>query len=293
MAETKSDEGFFTARDGLRLFWQTARPAAPAVAHVALIHGYAEHLGRYSEVTSALTKAGYAVHKVDVRGHGQSAGQRAHVVKFDDYLSDLELFLARVREEAAGKPVFILGHSHGALIAARYLLDKPNAVRGAILASPYFRLKLAVSPLKIWMGKLVAKVFPTLPMKNELDPAQLCRDPEIQKATAADPLYLKFATPGWFIQSSAAQDALLRRASEFTTPFLCIHGAADPVADPAASKEISDGATAKDKTFKVYDGLLHELFHEPEREDIFVDVIAWLDERRASAGVPAASGARA
>ena len=293
LGEATQDEGYFTGRDGLRLFFRISRPSGAPAAHVALVHGYAEHLGRHAEITQALTAAGYCVHRLDVRGHGQSDGTRGFVAKFDDYLSDLDLFLARVREAAAGKPMFLLGHSHGSLIAGRYLLDQPQAVRGAVLASPYFRLKLAVSPLKIWAGKLIAKVYPQLPMKNELLPSLLTRDTAIQKATAEDPLYLKIATPGWFIQSSEAQDTLFRRASEFVTPFLCIQGGADPIVDPAASREFTSAATSADKQFKQYDGLLHELFHEPERELVFKDVVGWLDERRgAQAGAPAV-GARA
>ena len=291
MAEIKTDEGFFTARDGTRLFFQTTTPAS-AVAHVAVIHGYAEHLGRQLEITAALNAAGYAVHRVDVRGHGQSAGKRAFVDKFDDYLSDLEVLLAHIREEAGSKPIFLLGHSHGGLIIARYLLENPTAARGAIFSSPYFRLKLVVSPVKIWAGKLIAKIFPSLPMANELNPEQLCRDVAIQKATAADPLYQQMATPGWFIQSSAAQETVLRRASEFVTPYLCLVGGADPIADPAAAREFHAAATSKDKQFKQYDGLLHEIFHEPERDLVFKDVVSWLDERRAGQGAQAA-GARA
>ena len=127
MPDDRIDEGFFEARDGLRLFRRTM-PAARPVGHVALLHGYAEHLGRHAEIARALVDGGYTVHLCDVRGHGQSGGKRAHVDRFDEYLSDLELFLARVRETARELPVFFLGHSHGALIGARYLLDHPEAV---------------------------------------------------------------------------------------------------------------------------------------------------------------------
>lgn len=278
MESIQTDEGFFSARDGLRLFWHSAKVPAP-VAHVALLHGYAEHLGRQAEVTRALAAAGYAVHLLDCRGHGQSGGKRAHVDRFDEYLSDLELFLARVREQAAGLPVFILGHSHGALIAARYLLDKPDAVRGAVLASPYFRLKLPVSPIKIMAGKLIGKVAPSLPMKNELKAELLTRDVAIQEATRKDPLYQQIATPGWFNASTGAQETVLRRATEFVTPFLLLFGGADPIAEPAAGREFFEAATSKDKQHKQYDGLLHELFHEPEREMVFKDLVGWLDER--------------
>src|ERR1041384_2766650 len=277
-AMEQTEEGFFSARDGLRLFWHTARASSP-VAHVAVIHGYAEHLGRQSEITRALNAGGYTVHLLDCRGHGQSGGKRAHVDRFEDYLSDLELFLARVKEQAKDAPVFLLGHSHGGLISARYLLDKPDAVRGIILSSPYFRLKLQVPALKIMAGKLIGKVLPSLPMKNELKAEQLTRDVEIQTATRADPLYQQIATPRWFTESTAAQDAVMRRATEFVTPFFLIFGGADPIADPAAGREFYEHATSKDKQHKQYDGLVHELFHEPERDLVFRDVVGWLDER--------------
>ncbi|HEY6911049.1 MAG TPA: lysophospholipase [Myxococcales bacterium] len=278
MPETHIDEGFFSARDGVRLFWHVARVPSPT-AHVAIVHGYAEHLGRHGEIAQALTSAGYTAHLLDCRGHGQSGGKRAFVERFRDYLSDLELFLDRVKEHAAGAPVFLVGHSHGALIGARYLLDKPDAVRGAVFSSPYFRLKLNVSPVKLVAGKLLSRVLPSLPMANELKPEQLTRDVLIQNATRRDPLYQQIATPRWFSESSAAQEAVLRRATEFVTPFLLLTGGADPIADPAAGREFFEHATSKDKQHKEYEGFLHELFHEPERDAVFRDVVGWLDER--------------
>ncbi len=290
MADERLDEGFFSARDGIRLFWHTERAAAPA-GHVAIVHGYAEHLGRQAEVMRALAAAGYTGHLLDCRGHGQSGGKRAHVEAFDQYLSDLEVFLDRVKEQAGSAPVFLLGHSQGALIAARYLLDRPDAVRGVVLASPYFRLKLKVSPVKIAAAKLLSRMLPGLPMRNELKPEQLTRDVRIQTATRADPLYQQIATPRWFTESSAAQETVLRRATEFVTPFLLLFGGADPIADPAAGREFFEHATSKDKQHKQYDGFLHELFHEPERDLVFRDVVGWLDERARGANARAA-GAR-
>jgi alpha-beta hydrolase superfamily lysophospholipase len=286
------DEGFFSARDGLRLFRQTALPAGTPLAHVAVLHGYAEHLGRHQEIARALRDGGYAAHLFDCRGHGQSGGKRAHVERFDEYLQDLDVFLARVREEAQGRPIFFLGHSHGALIGARYLLDRPEAVRGAVLSSPYFRLKLSVSPLKILAGRLLSNLLPSLPMRNELKPEQLTRDVAVQNATRSDPLYQQIATPRWFTEASSAQEACLRRATEFVTPLLLLFGGADAIADPAAGRDFFDHATSKDKQQKQYDGLLHELFHEPERDLVFKDVLGWLDERARGVQGRAATGQR-
>ena len=284
----QTEEGFFSARDGLRLFWHTARAATPA-AHVAVVHGYGDHLGRYVEVTRALVAAGYTVHLIDCRGHGQSGGKRAHVDRFDEYLSDLDLFLARVKEQAKDLPVFLLAHSHGGLIGARYLLDHPDAVRGAVLASPYFRLKMQVPALKVAAGKLISRVLPSLPMGNELKPEMLTRDVAIQEQTRGDPLYLHVATPRWYTEHLVAQDAVMRRATEFVTPFLMIFGGADGIADPAAGREFFEHATSKDKQHKQYDGLVHELFHEPERDLVFRDVVGWLDERARGAARAAAA----
>src|SRR5207245_4845297 len=133
--------------------------------------------------------------------------------------------------------LFLLGHSHGALIAARYLLDRPDAVRGVVLASPYFRLKLHVSPLKILAGKLLSRVLPGLPMRNELKAEQLTRDVRIQNATRADPLYQQIATPRWYTESSAAQETALRRATELSTPFRLLFGGAAAIGDPAGGAD--------------------------------------------------------
>ena len=290
MPDSQTDDGYFSARDGLRLFRRTTRPAGSPTAHVVVLHGYAEHLGRHVEITRALASAGYAAHAFDCRGHGHSGGKRAHVDAFDEYLEDLADFLAQVREKAQGRPLFFLGHSHGALIGIRYLLDHPDAVRGAVLSSPYLRLKLRVSPIKLITGKLISRVLPSLPMRNDLKPEQLTRDVEIQNATRRDPLYQQIATPRWFTESSAAQETCLRRATEFVTPFLLLFGGADPIADPPAGREFFEHATSKDKQHKQYDGLLHELFHEPERDVVFRDVIGWLDERARRVQPRAATG---
>jgi lysophospholipase len=279
LADFPTQEGFFNARDGTRLFFRSVRSRNEPAAHVALLHGYAEHLGRHAEITRALATAGYGVHLLDCRGHGQSGGKRAHVDRFDEYLGDLELFLARVGESARDRPVFLAAHSHGALISALYLLRHPEAVRGAVFSSPYFRLKLHVSPLKILAGKIASRIAPSLPMRNELKPEQLTRDVAIQDATRKDPLYQQIATPRWYTESTSAQETVLRRATEFVTPFLLLCGGADPIADPKAAREFFEHATGNDKQFKQYDGLLHEIFHEPERDLVFRDLVGWLDER--------------
>jgi alpha-beta hydrolase superfamily lysophospholipase len=288
-----TDEGSLTSHDGLRLRWQRQSPAEPASApaHVAVLHGYAEHLGRQQEVAKALVSAGHVVHLIDVRGHGLSAGPRAFVRRFDDYLADLDLFLGHVRAAAAGRPVFLVAHSNGGLIAARYLLDHPDAVRGVVLSSPYLQLKLPVPALKKLAARIVARVHPSLPMKNELRAELLTHDPAIQAATRADPMYLQIGTPGWFVASSAAQDEVLRGAPRFRTPVLVLTGSADPIADPLAGREFLAAVSSPDKAHRGYDGFLHELFNETGRAAVLADVAAWIGARCGAPAAPKAGAA--
>ncbi len=78
---------------------------------------------------------------------------------------------------------------------------------------------------------------------------------------------------------------MLRRASEFVTPLLVMVGATSDRRSKAG-REFFESATAKDKSFKEYAGYLHELFNEPlrEREQVFADLIGWLDARAQKSG---------
>ena len=217
------------------------------------------------------------------------------ICALDEYYptrAELRIMRASAADMAAsiGPDCLLIEYGSGSSTKIRYLLDHPDAVRGAVLSSPYLRLKLRVSPIKLIAGKLISRVLPSLPMRNDLKPEQLTRDVEIQNATRRDPLYQQIATPRWFTESSAAQETCLRRATEFVTPFLLLFGGADPIADPPAGREFFEHATSKDKQHKQYDGLLHELFHEPERDVVFRDVIGWLDERARRVQPRAATG---
>ena len=120
--------GSFTAADGLTLFTRTFLPDAPAPAAVVIVHGYAEHSGRYEALAETLVSEGYAVYALDHRGHGQSGGKRASVRVFREYVDDLARFIDRVRETRPEPPRFLFGHSMGGLIA----LQGSLAPRGAV-----------------------------------------------------------------------------------------------------------------------------------------------------------------
>ncbi|MFL5270566.1 MAG: alpha/beta hydrolase [Anaeromyxobacteraceae bacterium] len=277
-SEARHEDGFLSAKDHLRLYWQRYTPEG-ARGTVAVLPGGGDHGGRYPALTTALVRAGFAVELVDVRGHGQADGRRWHIDAFSDYLGDVEVFMAHVRAGAAGREPFVVAHSQGALVAARWALDGARGVAGFVLSSPYFRLKLDPPRLKILGARLVGTVIPWLPVSTDLKYIDLTSDEEMQRWTEADPLYGRRTTPRWFVESQAAQADVVRRAGSFTHPLLVQIGTGDPIADPAAARAFVAAAASKDKELRAYEGLRHEIYNEVQRDRTVGDAVAWIAAR--------------
>jgi len=270
----------FAAADGLLLTRQAWRPEGASAAVLAVIHGYGEHGGRYRGLAEHMAAGGYALHVYDLRGHGRSAGRRGHLGRFTDYLDDTAVFLDAVREEQPGRPLYLLGHSLGGLIAAAYVEDRPaDALAGLILSSPFLRLGMPVPPLKLGAARLLSLVAPAVNVGNTLDPAGLSHDQEVVRAYGTDPLNHHVATARWAAEVVAAQSAALSAAGSIRLPFLLLYGDADAVADPDASRELFAGAGSVDKTVHCYGGFYHEIFNETGRDAVFADLAAWLSAR--------------
>jgi alpha-beta hydrolase superfamily lysophospholipase len=276
--EARREEGFLAAKDGVRLYWQRFTPERPRAA-VAIVPGGGDHSGRYPGLTAALVRAGFDVALVDLRGHGRSDGRRWHVHAFDDYLADVDAFLAHVRAGAGGGKVFVVAHSQGALVAARWAVDPTHGAAGFVMSSPWFRLKFAPPRLKVLAARLVGTVVPWLPVSTDLRYEDLTTDEEMQRWTKDDPLYGRHTTPRWFVEARRAQSDILRRAPAFTHPLLVLLGGADPIADGDAGRQFFDAAASRDKRLERYEGFRHELFNERERDRPIGDTVAWLSAR--------------
>jgi alpha-beta hydrolase superfamily lysophospholipase len=279
-SEASHQEGFLNSGDHLRLYWQRYRPVAgPAKATVAVLHGGGDHSGRYPALTSGLVRAGFEVALLDFRGHGQSDGRRWHVDSFDDYLADIDAFLARLCQDGYSGKLFVAAHSMGSLIAARWGVDHWREPAGFILSSPYLRLAMRPPASKVWAARIVGRVIPWLPGATGIDFTALTSDPELQAWTAHDPLYGRKTTPRWFDESRQAQAEVLARAAEFRAPVLVLAAGADTIADATASRSFLEAVQSRDKRFVLYPGLRHEIFNEVERERPIAEAVAWLTAR--------------
>ncbi|MCE9672722.1 lysophospholipase [Myxococcus stipitatus] len=273
----RHDEGYFTGRDGTRLFWRSSLPDAEPRAHVAIIHGYGDHFGRYRYIETALLADGFAVHGFDYRGHGRAEGRRAYSEKWQYYVDDLEVFWERVRAASGGKKLFALGHSHGGLMAAHWVGARAvEGLSGLVLSAPYFKLAITPPAVKVLAARAVGKVVPWLGIDSGLKVEDLTTDVEVQRITREDPLYLTVATPRWFVESTRAQEDVLPLASKIRVPLFVLCGAADGVASPAAAKAFFEAAGSTDKKFLEYPGMKHEPLNEVGRADVFRDISGWI-----------------
>lgn len=275
-------EGRFEGTGGVELFEQSWRPAAstaPAKAAVILVHGLKDHSNRYAAAAEKLTAHQYAVYAFDLRGHGDSAGDRVWVDSFDDYLADLDVFVKRVREREPHRPLFLFGHSMGGAIVTLYTLTRQPELRGVVLSGAALKPGSDVSGFLIGVTKVLGSVTPTLAVL-ELDDSKFSRDPAVVADMKADPLVYDGNGPARTAKELLKALARIQaQRGELNAPLLLLHGGADTITNPEGSQELSQHARSTDKTLKLYDGLYHDLLHEPEKEQVLNDMLQWLDAR--------------
>ena len=262
--------------DGLRLFRRAWQPEAPHHV-VVLVHGYAEHSGRYDETGAAFAATGLAVESFDLRGHGRSDGPRCHVDSFDQFLDDLDRVLAHARDEYAGLPIHLMGHSMGALITLAHLVERKPVVASAVVSGP--PLSMADAPaLKLFVGKLLNRIWPRFALKMNLDAEGLSRDPEVGRRYLADPLVERIMTAGLAVELSGAVGRTAAAAAEVAVPLLALCGEADPICPPTATRDFMEQVTTTGSRYRAYPELRHEILNEPEREGVRSDILDWWRE---------------
>jgi lysophospholipase len=258
-----------------RLHRIIVEPGSPW-AQLLLLHGYGDHAGRYLEFLQWMGSRGVAGQAIDFRGQGRSTGRRGFVRKWEEYLDDLQVMLG-VQDRSI--PLFVLGHSHGALVAAAAGIEKRMNCRGCILTSPYLQLRMTLSWRQEVLAAIGSCLLPALRARSGVGVEMLTRDAEIAARTRADPLCQGTATPRWFVTARRMQAFVRAHAADFTDPLLMLVAGEDSIADPSASVHFFEGAGSADKTLRSYQDHRHELLLEIGREMIFEEILKWMEER--------------
>ena len=276
-ATTAYEQSSFEGAGGVSLFQQSWRPRTTPKGVVIVVHGLLDHSSRYAAVAERLVRENYAVYTFDLRGHAHSEGVRVWVSAFDDYLADLDLFVANVRRREGTRPLFIFGHSAGGAIVTLYTITRQPEIRGLVLSAPLLKVGPEVSgPTKVVVRALGA-VLPESGVLN-LDKPKFSRDPAVLEDCANDPLiYPKGAPARTAVALFGAIGRIQDDMERIKVPLLVLHGAEDSITDPEGSKQLKARARSTDKTLKIYPGLYHDLAHEPEREQVVGDIASWLN----------------
>jgi len=287
---TAHEQGRRAIAGGRSVYWQAWLPQDPARAVVVLVHGIHEHSARYTHVGARLAAAGFAVYAADHRGHGRSDGRRANIERMALLQQDLRSFVRFAAGRHPG-PLFMVGHSLGGLIALMYATDgetTEGALDGLVLSGPAV-LATAGSALAKRLAPVLSALVPDLGVASIDAEDKISRDPDVVRSYRDDPLVhrgkIKARTGAEILAVMQGLPARLRRLS---VPLLVLHGTDDQICPLAGSVMVHEAASSTDKTLRRYPGLYHEVFNEPEREQILTDLISWLNDRSASASAGAA-----
>ena len=253
--------GYFRGLNDFRLYYQCWTPPTGPHAILLVAHGFAEHSGRYGNLVDYFVPRGWAVCAPDHRGHGQSDGARAQVDSFSDYVDDLKTFLDIMRQEYPGKKVFLVGHSMGSAIALLFAARFQDQLAGLVTSGGGMSRPDEPPPAPVAAGR-------------PLDTGFLSRDPEVIKAYVNDPLVYRGPIPA-NSGIPGMRSAVTAAAPMIKLPALIMAG--NDVADGPRSRVLFEFLGSEDKTLKLYDGLRHEIFNEPEYPQVLADLSAWLE----------------
>jgi len=253
-------EGNFKGHKDFNIYYQCWLPEKQARAVLLIAHGFAEHSGRYGNVVNYFVPGGYAVYALDHRGHGRSDGERVHVDDFNDYVKDLKTFFNIVRQENPHDKIFLIGHSMGSVISLLYAVAYQKELAGLVTSG----------------GGLARPGDPPLPPRppgQPLPTAMLSRDPAVIAAYENDPLVYRGPIPRGFAMGDMLSK-LYDMVPQIKLPVLIMAG--NGGSDGARSRVLYERIGSKDRTLKLYEGLLHEIFNEPEHPQVMADLEAWL-----------------
>ncbi|MGH2364197.1 MAG: lysophospholipase [Chloroflexota bacterium] len=267
---------------GAALFGRAWLPAATPRAVVCLVHGFGEHSGRYQTVADFLAQREIAVLAYDQRGHGRSPGARGAVASYSRLLDDVGALLEEARRRFGGLPRFLYGHSMGGGEVLRYAIERQPSVTGVVATSPWLELPNELPPWQIALAATLCAIAPGVALpRQDLDSHKLSHQEPATRAYDADPLVHHRVTARLFWGCRASGRWTLAHAGQLRLPVLLLHGSADVVTSPAASRRFAQRAGAWCR-YREWEGLLHELHQEAQAPEVLACIAGWLAERTAA-----------
>jgi len=278
MSTTRTERNF-DGVGGVRIVYDVWTPDTPPRAAVVLSHGLGEYARRYDHVAQCFGDAGLVTYALDHRGHGRSDGKRMLVRDISEYTGDFDTLVGIASREHPGLKCIVLGHSMGGGIVFAYGVERPDNYDMMVLSAPAVAAQELVSPLMTIAAKVLGVLMPGLPVQ-ELDVEAISRDPAVVAAYNEDPLVYHGKVPAGVGRALLeVGETMPQRAPALTAPLLVVHGDADRLIPVDGSRRLVECVGSTDVELKVYPGLYHEVFNEPERAQVLDDVVSWILQR--------------
>lgn len=264
-------------------------PQVPLRGVVQIVHGVAEHIGRYEGAAAFLAEHGYLVCGEDHLGHGKTAGpsEEGFFGEKDGWsmvIRDVAALRKLQGEKYPDQPYFLLGHSMGSFLTRTYLINYPGTLTGVILSGTGQESAPLVD--KLSLGAYNRKFAP-----NRTGADWISRDEAQVDAYLADPYCQYQSTVSMFeammggLQYIAKRENLARM--DPSTPVYFFSGDQDPVGGMGKGVkkvvEMFRQAGCRDVTLRLYPGGRHEMFHELNAPEVLDDLLSWLEEHRGNA----------
>jgi alpha-beta hydrolase superfamily lysophospholipase len=276
---TTRTERHFDGVGGVRIVYDVWTPDISPRAVVVLSHGLGEYARRYDHVAQRFGEAGLVTYVLDHRGHGRSGGKRMLVRNITEYTADFATLVGIASREHPGLKRVVLGHSMGGGIVFAYGVERPDDYDMMVLSGPAVAAQDQVSPLLAFAAKVLGVIVPGLPVQD-LDVNAISRDPAVVAAYNADPLVYHGRVPTGIGRALLqVGETMPQRAPALTAPLLVVHGSDDRLIPIAGSRRLVECVGSTDVQLKVYPGLYHEVFNEPERDQVLDDVVSWITAR--------------
>lgn len=268
---------WFRGADGALLHFDVQEARTAARGAILTVHGLGEHVAKYQEWFEHVVERGWHALGYDQRGHGETPGRRGDF-EFDDLVSDLGRFVEVTRDRYPGSPLFVVGHSLGALVALTWASRAAPRVAGLVLSSPPLGLAEEKPAWYRWGIRTLARVAPRVSLPRGTVPSRLTRDPERLAAIEGDSLRHGVMSPRAMVSTVKAMEAMANSAPTLGVPTLVLAAGDDRLVDADAALAWALGLEG-DVTVERIDEAYHELLNDLGRAELYERILEWCDAR--------------
>jgi len=261
--------------------YEWPKPQSKPKAHIVMVHGLGEHMGRYNHVAFALNHAGYAVTGYDHVGHGLSTGARGDIKDAQQLVNDLEQVLHAIKPDHEGLATVLLGHSMGGLVVQRAVAAHPGLADAVVMSSP--ALAAFTNPLQKLLLATLPRWFPHLRVDNGLQLNWLARDAQVIRDYKEDALVHPLISAGlaaWIVQQG---EMAVLEASQWQTSTLLLYAGQDKLVNPKGSADFAKNASPDYVQSHCFNVMYHEIFNDPEKHLVLQKISQWLDKKYSTA----------